>query len=151
MSDSSDEGLDGITTPYGPATRGRTHPGGNSKVTCTQRSVRPPAIRRMDKKTSQTGLRSPVKWALHKNFQVSQSPVTGHPATGHWIWKISTQGKSIVTGHQTLYQPTFNETHAMGMEFTNNNSKSFFITPGTGLSNMSDPNVVIEPSNNNRR
>ena len=25
-----------------------------------------------------------VKWALHKNFQVNQSPVTGHPATGHW-------------------------------------------------------------------
>ena len=25
-----------------------------------------------------------VKWALYKNFQVSQSPVSGHPATGHW-------------------------------------------------------------------
>ena len=40
-----------------------------------------------------------VKWALHKNIQVSQSLVTGYPATGHW-----TQGKVNIrqsTGHQS--------------------------------------------------
>ena len=41
MSDSSDEEIfDGISTLYGPA----AHQGGNSKGTCTQRSVSPPAM-----------------------------------------------------------------------------------------------------------
>ena len=90
--------MDGITTPFG---WGRTHPSGNSKGTCTQRSVstghrstdhRLPAIHPVDMKKSQTGHRPLDKWALYKNFQVSQSPVTGLPATGHWTLKISTQG-----------------------------------------------------------
>ena len=45
MSDSSDEKkkIDGNTTPHGPAAQGKTHQGGNSKGTCTQRSISPPA------------------------------------------------------------------------------------------------------------
>ena len=109
----------------------------------------------MDKKTSQTGHRSPVKWVLHKNFQVSQSPVISHPATGHWTKNININtGKSqyspatgqLATGHQILYQPTFSETHAMGIELTNNtvnNSKRVLLP--LEPSNMSDPSVVIEP------
>ena len=91
--------------------------------------------------------RPPVKWALHENFQVNQSPVTSHPATGHWTENINT-GESqyslatgqlatghrpLVTYHQTLCQPSFSETHAMGMEFTNNNSKRVLLPHGTGL------------------
>ena len=62
MSNSSEEeNMDGITTPHGPAALGRTHPGGNSKGTCTQRSMStgqwspvnwPPVIHPLDKKTS---------------------------------------------------------------------------------------------------
>ena len=38
----------------------------------------------------------------------------------------------------------------MSMEFTNNNNnlKKSFITLESDFSNMSDPNVVIEPSDN---
>ena len=44
LSDSSDENLvNGITTPHGPAARGRTYLGGNFKGTCTQGSASPPA------------------------------------------------------------------------------------------------------------
>ena len=43
MSNSSDkEKNDGTTTPLGPAARAKTHQGGNSKGTCTQRSISPP-------------------------------------------------------------------------------------------------------------
>ena len=52
-SESSDEDVqDGTTTPQGTAARGRTHPGGNFKGTCTQGSTSPPA----------TGHWSPIKW-----------------------------------------------------------------------------------------
>ena len=39
----------------------------------------------------------------------------------------------------------------MGMEFTNNNSKEVVLPLELDLSNMSDPSVVIEPSDNNWR
>ena len=82
------------------------------------------------------------------------SPATGQPATCH----------------QTLYQPTFSDTHAMGMEFTTkranlgsehsyrhevqnptNNSKRVLLPLEPDFSNMSDPSVVIEPPDNNWR
>ena len=94
MSDLSDDGkLDGNTTPHGPAALGRTHPAGNSKGTCTQRSVSPPVTGQLASGHLPTGQeditdRSPVKWALHMVVQVSQLPVTCHPATGHLTWKI---------------------------------------------------------------
>ena len=120
---------------------GKTHQDGNSKGTCTQRSVshrsiyQPPAICPMDKKT----------------FQNDRSQVTSHQSNGHYtrifksvnhlspaiqplvigLRKYQHRGNqyspvngSPVTGHQNLYQPTFSETHAMGMEFTNNNNNS---------------------------
>ena len=66
-----------------------------------------------------------------------QPPVIGQ--------KISAQGKSVftgepITGHQNLYQPTISETHAMGIELTNNNNK---LPLEPDFSNMSDPDVVI--------
>ena len=83
MPDSSDEEkLDGITAPHGPVARGRTHPGGNSKGTCTQRSVSPPATSQPATGNSPNGQED-----ITQEFQVSQSPVTGHPATGRWTYK----------------------------------------------------------------
>ena len=43
MSDySEEEKIDGNTAPHGPAAQGKTHQGGNSKGTCTQKSISPP-------------------------------------------------------------------------------------------------------------
>ena len=68
MSDSSDEeDMDGITTPHGPAAQGRTRPGGNSKGTCTQRSVS-----------------SPVTGQLGITQNITSQAVTSHPVTSHW-------------------------------------------------------------------
>ena len=39
----------------------------------------------------------------------------------------------------------------MGMEFTNNNSKGVLLPLELNFSNLSDPNVVIEPPDNNWR
>ena len=106
--------------------------------------------------------------------QVSQLPVAGHPHIGR---KYKNRGKSIftsnqplVTGHQTLYQSTVSDTHAMGMEFTTNranlgseqsfrhevqnpanNSKRVLLPLETDFSNMSDPSIIIEPPGNNWR
>ena len=117
MSDSSYERKNyGSTTPHGPAARGKTHKGGNSKG--TQGSISPPVIGQLttgqpatghspsgqenitDRSSPVTGHWPPVKWALRKNFLVSQSPVTGRPATGHWTENFNT-GKSVFTGHQS--------------------------------------------------
>ena len=78
MSDSSDkENMDGITTPHDPVARGRTHPGGNSKGTCTQRSISPAVTGQSATGHSPTG----------------QEDITDRPlATGHWP-----------TGHYTEY------------------------------------------------
>ena len=56
-----------------------------------------------------------------------------------------------VTGHQTLYQPIVSGTHAMGMEFTNNqaSSKSVLLPLEPDFSNISDPSVIVEPPDNN--
>ena len=88
MSDSSDkEKLKGITTPHGPTAWGRTHPGGNSKDTCTQRSVSPPAtgqpaIHPMDKKTSQTSHQSHGHYTrILKSFN-HQTPAIQPPVIG---------------------------------------------------------------------
>ena len=104
----------------------------------------------------------PVTGQMGITQEFSSQSITGHRPSSHWSLdrKYQHRGKSIftghhspdkwppVTGHQTLYQPTFSETHAMGMEFTNNNSKKSFITPGTNFSKMSYPSVVIELSDN---
>ena len=158
MSDSSDEEkFDGNTTPHGPAARRKTHQGGNSKGTCTQRSVsppvtvnqppvnqppvnQPPAISPMDKKTFQNG-RSLATGQMGIT-QFSSQSITGHRPSSHWSLENINTGEvnihpPLVTGHQNLYQPTFSEIYAMGMEFTNNNnnSKKSFITPGSQCCN----------------
>ena len=72
MSDSSDyEKLGGITSPCGPAARGRTQPGGNSKGTCTKRSV-------------STSHLSPVNRPFAPWTRRHHRPATGHwpPVTG---------------------------------------------------------------------
>ena len=69
MSDSSDENMDGITNPHGPAL-GRTHPGGNSKGTCTQSS--------MSTGHQSTAHRSITHWTRrHHRLATSHRP-TGH-------------------------------------------------------------------------
>ena len=124
-----------------------------------------------------------------------RSPVTGHRSTGqysddyksvnHWsqiikspvigLRKNDSKDKSVftgqpVTGHQHIYQPLVNDTHAIGMEFTTNrsnlcsehsyrhevqnptnNSKRVLLPLEPDFSNMSDPSVVIEPPGNNWR
>ena len=157
MSESSDEEkFDGNTTPHGPAARGKTHQGGNSKGTCTQRSVSPPVTSQsttgqpatgicpMDKKTVQNG-RSLVtghrsNWHYTSIFKSvnHRSPAIQPPVIGLRKYQHRSKNSPVtgqpVTGHQNLYQPTFSETHAMGMEFANNNnSKKSFIIPGTRL------------------
>ena len=56
---------------------------------------------------------------ITQNFQVSQSLVTGHPATVIGLRKYQHRGSQYspvigqrITGHQNLYLPTFSETHA---------------------------------------
>ena len=105
LSESSDKHLaDGITTPHGPAARGRTHPGGNFKDTCTQGSTSLPvtgqlAIHPLNKKTSPTSHGSPV----------TGQPVTGQPVSSQlitsqslviWLRKNDSRKKSIFTGQR---------------------------------------------------
>ena len=146
MSDSSDEEkLDGITTPHGPAARGRTHPGGNRGYLYPE-------------ECKSTGQPATSHLPNGQEDITDQPPVTCHLSNGHYTrifksinhqsvaiqppvigQKISTQGKvSIhrplvnrppVTCHQTLYQSSFSEIHAMGMEFTKNNSKRVLLSP----------------------
>ena len=61
--------------------------------------------------------------------------------------------RPLVTGHQTLYQPIVSETHAMGIEFTNNpaSSKRVLLPLESDFSNMSDLSVIVEPPDNNWR
>ena len=72
------------------------------------------------------------------------SPTTGHRSPGN---------QPIATGQQTLYQPTVSVTHAIGMEFTNNqsNAKRVLLPLEPDFSNMSDPSVILEPPNNDWR
>ena len=109
MSDSSDkEKLDGITTPHGPAAERRTHPGGNSKGTCTQRSVTPPTTGHQS-----TGHRPLAQLTRRHRL------VTSHWSNGHYtrifksvshrspaihppvigLREYQHRGKSIYTGH----------------------------------------------------
>ena len=153
MPDSSDEEkLDGITAPHGPVARGRTHPGGNSKGTCTQRSVSPPP-------TGQPAISQPAignspngQEDIAQEFQVSQSPVTGHPATGRWTYKYQHRGKSIFTSHLSLVIRLYINLHLVRLMpwawSTNNNSKRVLLPLEPDFSNTSDPSVVIEPPDN---
>ena len=116
LSDSSDENLvDGITTPHGPASLGRTHPGGNFKGTCTQESASPPATRHQS-----TGHRhSPTRQEdITGQPAITGQPVTGQPVitqintsvnhwspvTGHWTYKFRLQAEVNIhrsTGHRS--------------------------------------------------
>ena len=118
-----------------------------------------------------TGHWSNTHWTCKKTSQTSQQgitqnvtsqSITGHRPSSHWSLDLenihpgerqySPVNQPPVTGHQTLYQSVFSDTHAMGLEFTtnranlgsehsfrhevqnpNNNSKRVFITPGTGF------------------
>ena len=77
MSDSSDDRkLDRNTTPLGPAARGRTHPGGNSKDTCTQRIVSPLASGHWS-----TGHQPFAHWTRrHHRLAII------HWSNGHYTW-----------------------------------------------------------------
>ena len=89
MSDSSDDGkLDENTTPLGAAARGRTHPGGNSKRTCTQRSV-------------STGHRSTAHRPFAHWTRRHHRPVTGHqsPVTALMGITHGSSSQSII-GHR---------------------------------------------------
>ena len=137
MSESSDEEkIDGNTTPHGLAARGKTHQGGNSKGTCTQRSVSPPAtcqpatghspngqedITDRPPVTSQMGIiqEFSLESVNHQSLAIQPPVITGEIN----IYR-SLVNRPPVTGHQTLYQHIISETHAMGMEFTNNSASS---------------------------
>ena len=73
LTDSSDEEkIDGNTTQHGPAARGKTHQGGNSKGTCTQRSVNLLV-------TGQSNTGQPVIGHLPNGQEdISERPVTDH-------------------------------------------------------------------------
>ena len=121
LSESSDENLlNGITTPQGPAARGRIHPDSNFNGTCTQGSASPLASGQWSTghwsfthKTTRhhwsTGHQSPVTvqpvttQPVITQINRSQS-ITGHPVTGHWT-EIQTPGRSIFTGQQVTGQP----------------------------------------------
>ena len=84
--------------------------------------------------------------------QVNQFPVTGHPATGHWTWKVQIQGK--VDFHRSPVRLYTNlllvilipwawssllteqiwvlNSHS-DMKFRTQQIPQSFITPGTGL------------------
>ena len=94
MSDVSDDKLDGMTTPQGPAARGRTHPSGIFTGSfSTQGSISPPVtghpatgqlatghpLTEKEIITSQLVTSQPVNQSLLKYTQVNQSSVTGHP------------------------------------------------------------------------
>ena len=105
----------------------------------------------------------------------SSQSITGHRPSSHRsldLENINTGESqfSPVTGHQTLYQSTISDTHAMGMEFTTNgenlgseqsfrhevqnrtnNSKRVLLPLEWDFSNISDPSVIIEPPDNNWR
>ena len=111
---------------------GRTHQGGNSKGICTQRSVNPlatgqPAIPPCTRRHI-----SPAIGQMGITQEFSSQSITGHLPSSDWSLENITTGESqytpatchwsSVTGHRTLYQPSFSETHAMGMEFTSNSA-----------------------------
>ena len=92
-----------------------------------------------------------VKWALHKNIQVSQSPVTGYPATGHW-----TQGEVNIrwsTGHQSPVIRLYISLHLVSLMPWAWSSliitQKEFYYPWNWTLVMSDPSVVIKPPDNN--
>ena len=65
--------------------------------------------------------------------------------TGENQYSLATGHRS--TGHHTLYQPVVSGTHAMGMEFTNNQatSKRVLLPLEPDFSYMSNPSVIVEP------
>ena len=89
-----EENTDGITTLHGPAAQGRTHPSGNSKGTCTQRSISPlvtgqPGLTQNISRQSITGLRSldleNIKSRGKSVFTSHLSPVNGPPVIRLYI------------------------------------------------------------------
>ena len=70
-----------------------------TKGTCTQRSMSPPATGQITTGQEDITDQSSVNKVLHRILQVSQSLVTGHPATGIGLKKYSPKGKSIFTSH----------------------------------------------------
>ena len=109
----------------------------------------------MDKKTSQTDHRSLATGHMGITQEFSSQSITSHRPSSHRSLDRKYQHRggqySLVTSHQTLYQPSFSETHAMSMEFTKNNSKRVLLPLELDFSNMSDPCVVIKPPDNNWR
>ena len=87
LSESSDkENIDGNTTPHGPAARGKTHQGGNSKGTCTQRSVSQPVTGQAATGHSPNGQEN----ITDRSLATSQMGI---------IQKFSRQSRQSITGH----------------------------------------------------
>ena len=105
------------------------------------------------------------------DIETSSLPITGHRPSSHWssnlerlnlgeIQESPTTGHDRspgswppVTGHQDIIQPTTNESHTFGTEFTSKQSSTsrILLRLEPDFSNMSNPSVVIEPPGNNWR
>ena len=70
--------IDGNTTPHGPAALGKTHQGGNSKGTCTQRSISPLATGHRSIDHQSTSLWPFAQWT-RRHFRT-----TSHRSNGHY-------------------------------------------------------------------
>ena len=175
MSDSSDEGkIDGNTIPHGPAAGGRPIKVATLKV-LVPRGTGQPTTGHLP--TGQEDITDwpPVTGQMGITHGSSSQSITSHWPSSHWsldLQNINTGESqfSPATGHQTLYQSTFSDTHAMGMEFTTNranlgseqsfnyevqnpanNSKRVLLPLEPDFSNMSDPSIIIELPDNNWR
>ena len=174
MFDSSDEENWMLSPPpYGPAAQGRTHPGGNSKGICTQRSVSPPVTGQPATSQTTTGHspsgqetitdRSLATCQMGIIQEFSSQSITGHRPSSHQSLdrKYQHRGKSIFTGHWSpVYPPPvirlFINLHLVRLMPWAWNSliitqKRVSLPLEPDFSNMSDPNVVIEPSDNKWR
>ena len=133
--------LDGITTPYGPAARGRTHPGGNSKGTFTQRSVstghRPPATGRRSTSHRSTGHRPFAQWTRrHHRF-------AGHwpPAIGHWSMATGQMGITQEISCQSITGHRSSSHRSLDLENINTGENQY--SPATGHWSTGHRSLVI--------
>ena len=129
-----------------------------------------------------TGHQPPVTGQMGITHGSSSQSITGHRPSSHRsldLENINTGESQFspatghlppVTGHQTLYQSTISDTHAIGIELTTyranlgyeqsfrhevqnpaNNSKRVLLPLELDFTNMSDPSNIIEPPDNNWR
>ena len=87
LSDSSiEEKNHGSTTPHGPAARGKTHKGGNSKGSCPLGSISPPATGHQTTDHRASSYRPITQWTRRHHGPATDhhwARVTGHRPNGH--------------------------------------------------------------------